>query len=288
MPRGAVSLSHGNRVLDLSSGPIVMGILNVTPDSFYDGGRFASLERARSQAERMIEEGAAIIDVGGASSRPGSDPVPPDTECGRVLPVIETLRASWNGWISVDTYRAEVARAAIEAGADMINDISAGSMDVRMKEVAADTGVPAVLMHMKGTPKNMQQDPRYKALLPEMIEYFETRIRDWTEAGVAERQILLDPGIGFGKTLTHNLLILKHLDRIAALDRPVVLGTSRKSFIGTVLGREVEDRLVGTLATVALGAWHGALIHRVHDVGAARDALAMVHAVRSAREEGEE
>jgi dihydropteroate synthase len=260
-----------------------MGVLNVTPDSFYDGGRYESRRKAVERAFRLVEEGAAILDVGGESTRPGSDPVPASVQKERTLPVIEAVRERWKGWISVDTCSGEVARSALEHGADMINDISAGRLDPGIREVAAAFGAPCVLMHMKGTPRTMQHQPTYGSVVREVIEYLEERINDWEEAGVSREQILIDPGIGFGKTVDHNLTVLKHLPEFRRLGRPIVLGTSRKSFIGTLLDRDADDRLLGTLATVAIGAWNGADILRVHDVQETREVLTMVHAIQSAR-----
>ena len=274
---------RGKRI-DFSDGPFAMGVLNVTPDSFYDGGRYKGREKAVERALELVEEGATVLDVGGESTRPGTDPVPAHIQKERILPVIEALRECWEGWISVDTCSGEVARAAVEQGADMINDVSAGRMDPSMKEVAAGLGVPCILMHMKGTPRTMQDQPTYTSLGPEIIEYLGDRIAAWEEAGVSRDKILIDPGIGFGKTVDHNLLILKHLCEFQVLGRPIVLGTSRKSFIGTLLGRDVEDRLVGTLATAAVGAWNGADVLRVHDVQETREVLSIVRAIKEARE----
>lgn len=283
-PKGTPDpIACGDKRLDFSDGPVVMGVLNVTPDSFYDGGRYDDRKKAVEKAERLIGEGASILDVGGESSRPGSDPVPASVQKDRILPVIHAVREHWQGWISVDTCSGEVARAAVEAGADMINDISAGRMDADMKFVAAELGVPSILMHMKGTPKTMQDKPTYGAVVAEIIEYLAERMAVWEEAGVSRENILLDPGIGFGKTLRHNLLILKHLSDLAVLGRPIVLGTSRKGFVGALLGRDVEDRLMGTLATVAIGAWNGADVFRVHDVGETREVLTIVRAIREVR-----
>jgi len=273
-------IACGGKTMDFSGRPLLMGVLNVTPDSFSDGGRFLSFEKASERAFQMIEEGADILDIGGASSRPGSDPVCDEVQKERVLPVIRQIRGHWDGWISVDTWSSNVARAAIDAGADILNDISAGGMDPAMKDAARETGVPVVLMHMKGTPKTMQLDPTYEGLFRELLGYFEARIREWTEAGVSRERILIDPGIGFGKTSLDNLRILKHLEEFKTFGRPVVLGTSRKSFIGAVLHKDVGERLLGTLATVAIGAWNGAHVVRVHDVAETREVLDMVHAIR--------
>ncbi|MEW6440757.1 MAG: dihydropteroate synthase [bacterium] len=273
-------IDYQGKRLDFSGRPLIMGVLNITPDSFSDGGRYLHFERAVERASQMIAQGADILDLGPASSRPGSDPVPDSVQEERLLPVLREIREGWNGWISVDTPSSRVARAAVDAGADMINDISAGCMDPAMKDLAALEGVPVVLMHMKGTPKTMQQDPVYDSLFSELVEYFDERIGAWTEAGVLRERILVDPGIGFGKALVHNLLLLKHLGELRACGRPIVLGTSRKAFIGAVLKRDAGGRLLGTLATLAIGAWNGAHIMRVHDVAEAREVLAMVQAIR--------
>ncbi len=265
--------------MDFSGRPLLMGILNVTPDSFSDGGRYLEAEKAVTRALQMVREGADILDLGGASSRPGSELVPDGVQIERILPVIRKVREEWDGWISVDTYSSAVARAAVDAGADMINDISAGVIDPAIMEVAAGAGVPVVLMHMKGTPRTMQIHPSYGSLFGEMVAYFEERILAWEDAGVPRERILIDPGIGFGKTVAHNLRILKHLGEFRVIGRPVVLGTSRKSFIGSVLNRTVEERLIGTLATLAVGVWNGAHVLRVHDVAEAREVLVMVHAI---------
>jgi dihydropteroate synthase len=280
-PSGPIAC-RGKKI-DLSDGPVVMGVLNVTPDSFYDGGRYGAYEQAVERAWRMVDEGAAILDVGGESSRPGSDPVPAEVQKERILPVIQAVRERWQGWISVDTCSSDVARAAVEQGADMINDISAGGLDPDMKKVAAELGVPCILMHMKGKPKTMQDEPVYGDVVPEIIEHLAERIAVWEDAGVASENILVDPGIGFGKTVDHNLLILKHLRELEVLGRPIVLGTSRKAFVGALLDRDLEGRLVGTLATVAIGAWNGAHILRVHDVQETREVLTIVHAIKEAR-----
>ncbi len=283
-PKGPpVLITPQGKRMDFSDGPAVMGVLNVTPDSFYDGGRYDARDLAVERAWRMIEEGAAILDVGGESTRPGSDPVPAARQQERILPVIAAVRERWQGWISVDTCSSEVARAAVEAGADLINDISAGRLDSEMKTTAAELGVPCILMHMQGTPRTMQESPTYGNVVREIMEALAESIAVWEDAGVRRENLLVDPGIGFGKTLDHNLLILKHLSELRELGRPVVLGTSRKSFIGTLLDRDVDDRLVGTLATAAIGAWNGADVLRVHDVQETREVLTIVRAIKEAR-----
>jgi dihydropteroate synthase len=275
-------IRYQGKTLDFARGPHLMAVLNVTPDSFYDGGRYLDAEKALDRALQLIEEGADILDVGGASSRPGSDRVPDSQQMERVLPVIRAIRRRWDGWISVDTYSARVARASVEEGADMINDISAGSMDPDMRGVVARTGVPVILMHMKGTPKVMQQNPSYESLLSDILGAFEDWMRTWETAGVEWGKMLVDPGIGFGKTLEQNLRILRNLEELKILGRPIVMGTSRKSFIGSILGQDVGDRLPGTLATLAVSAMKGAHVFRVHDVAEARDTLTLVQAIRKA------
>lgn len=262
--RGLIRLR--DQELDCSSRTLVMGVLNVTPDSFSDGGRFYDPVKAVQHGLKLARDGADIIDVGGESTRPGSEGIPVQEEMRRVIPVIEALAREVKVPISVDTYKSEVAARALEAGAAMVNDISAMRFDPRMAEVIAEYGVPVVLMHMLGTPKDMQLDPRYKDLLGEILDFLRARIEWAVSRGIAEDQIIVDPGIGFGKTLEHNLSLLKNLSRFSCLGRPILLGTSRKSFIGKILGVDVDQREEGTAATVALGICNGANIVRVHDV----------------------
>jgi dihydropteroate synthase len=269
--------------LHLGRRTLVMGVLNVTPDSFSDGGLFLDTHRAIEHGLRMAEEGADIIDVGGESSRPGSDPVSQDEELGRIIPVIEALASQLSIPISVDTYKAQVAERAIEAGAQMINDISGLRFDPQMPSVAARFDTPLILMHIKGTPKTMQQNPSYEDLMGEIITYLREGIALAERVGgVDPHQVIIDPGIGFGKRVEDNLMILKRLPELTCLGRPLIIGTSRKSFIGAVLNREVDQRAIGTLATVAVSALKGAHIVRVHDVGPARQAVDMVDAVVNA------
>ncbi|MBD3182868.1 dihydropteroate synthase [Candidatus Poribacteria bacterium] len=252
--------------LDEINRTLVMGILNVTPDSFSDGGKFNSVARAVEHARKMVEDGADIIDLGGESSRPGSLPVPEEVEIERVLPVIEKLVKFIDVPISIDTYKSPVARQALEAGATIINDISALRYDPDMASVAVDAGVPVILMHMKGTPRDMQRNPHYKSLIPEIISFFSERINFALKEGISHEQIIIDPGIGFGKTIDHNLEIIRRLRDFKVLDKPILMGTSRKSFIGKILDLQVEDRLEGTAATVVVSICNGADIVRVHDV----------------------
>jgi len=263
----------------LGTRTLVMGILNCTPDSFSDGGLFRDSAEAIEHGLRMAEEGADILDVGGESSRPGSDPVPLEEELKRAIPVIEGLASRLKIPISVDTYKAEVAEQAIAAGAQMINDISGLSFDPQMPAVAARHDTPVIIMHMKGTPKTMQQAPAYADVMREIITDLRAGIKRATQAGVDPQQVVVDPGIGFGKRVTDNLAILNCLDELTVLERPILIGTSRKAFIGTILEREVGDRMTGTLATVAVSALKGAHIVRVHEVAPARETVAMVDAI---------
>ncbi len=260
-------LSWGDFCLDFSKKTCIMGILNVTPDSFSDGGLFFDKLKAVEHALSMQDDGADIIDIGGQSTRPGAEEISEDEEIERVIPVITALSGRLRIPISIDTYRSSVAEQAINAGASMINDISGLHFDRRMPEVAARYKLPVVIMHMKGTPKDMQDDPRYDALIPEIMDYLREGIIRAEDAGVAGDMIVIDPGIGFGKTLEHNLQIIRHLDEFTQLEKPLLLGTSRKSFIGRILGGlPPAERIEGTAATVAIGIMKGANIIRVHDV----------------------
>jgi len=266
----------------LGTRTLVMGILNCTPDSFSDGGLFRDSAEAIEHGLRMAEEGADILDVGGESSRPGSDPVPLEEELKRTIPVIVGLASRLDIPISVDTYKAEVAEQAIEAGAQMINDISGLSFDSLMPAVAARHDTPVIIMHMQGTPKTMQQAPAYTDVMQEIITDLCAGIARATQAGVDPQQVIVDPGIGFGKRIADNLTILNRLDELTALERPILIGTSRKSFIGTIVDREVSDRTIGTLATVAVSALKGAHIVRVHEVASAKETVVMVDAILNA------
>ncbi|KYD27348.1 dihydropteroate synthase [Geobacillus sp. FSL W8-0032] len=244
---------------DLSKKTLIMGIVNVTPDSFSDGGRFYDIENAVKHAKRLVAEGADIIDIGGESTRPGADPVPLDEELRRVIPAVKAIAEAVNVPISIDTYKAEVARQAIEAGAHIINDVWGAKADPDMARVAATYGVPIILMHNR-------RDMAYRELISDMIADLQESIRIAKGAGVKEENIILDPGIGFAKTVEHNLEVMRRLDEFAALGYPLLLGTSRKRFIGHVLDLPVEDRVEGTGATVCLGIVKGVHIVRVHDV----------------------
>lgn len=259
-----------------------MGILNVTPDSFSDGGVYLRPEAARRHAQQMVEDGAAIIDVGGESSRPGAAPVTADEEARRVLPVIRAIRRRLSVPISIDTWKAEVAARALEAGASVVNDITALRGDARMAQVVAKARAGVVLMHMQGTPRTMQRHPRYGDVVEDVAQFLAEAIARARRAGISKERLWIDPGIGFGKTVAHNLLLLHNLERFARLSVPVVVGPSRKSFIGAILGAEVRERLAGTLACVASAASAGVDGVRVHDVKPAAQLLAMWTAIDQA------
>jgi len=278
-----LKLPGGN--LELGKRPVLMGILNLTPDSFFDGGEFLDPEKALARAEKMAEDGAEIIDVGGESSRPGAEPVPLEEELKRVMPVLEKL-ASRIGrtLISIDTQKSEVAKRAIDHGASIINDISALGTDDRMAEVAAAAKAGLVLMHIRGTPKDMQKNPSYEDLFGEIIRFLKERSERALAAGVSEDKIIVDPGIGFGKTVEHNLELVRDLWRLRSLGRPVLLGVSNKNFIGKVLGAEKDERFEGTAASVVAGILAGADIIRVHDPGRLKKFAAMAGAIRAAQD----
>ncbi len=262
--------------------PVIMGILNVTPDSFSDGGRYRSVEEAVDHARLMIEEGADIIDVGGESTRPYSEPVAEKEELHRVIPVIERLHEIPGAFISVDTYKASVAREALKAGADMVNDISGLTYDNAMAGVIAENDAYTVIMHIKGTPRNMQENPRYDDVIGEIREFLHERVEYAVLSGVDREKIVVDPGIGFGKRVEDNLRILKMLDAFKELGRPVLVGTSMKSFIGKITDMPLEERVEGTLASLAVAIMNGADVLRVHDVRRARKVLKIVKAVMEA------
>jgi len=271
------SWSIRDQILDFNKEPIIMGILNVTPDSFSDGGLFIAPDRAVERALQMKAEGARIIDIGGESSRPGSDQVSGQEEMARVVPIIEELRSRSNVLISIDTTKSEVARAALVAGADIVNDISALELDPKMLEVVQAVDCPVVIMHMKGTPKNMQKNPTYVDVSAEVYAYFQNRLSVLSDAGI--NRIALDPGIGFGKRIEDNLQLLRDLKDFKAFKLPILIGLSRKSFIGEILGRTVEQRLVGGLAANIFARQQGAAILRVHDIKETKDALGMYQAI---------
>jgi dihydropteroate synthase len=262
---------------------LIMGVLNVTPDSFSDGGRFAARDAAVAHAIEMAAAGADLIDVGGESTRPGSQPVPAEEQVRRVVPVIEEIaRRNVSAVVSIDTTRATVAAAALDAGASLVNDISAGRDDAAMLPLVAERGVPVVLMHMQGTPATMQLNPTYDDVTAETIAFLRERIAVAEHAGVEPHRILVDPGIGFGKTMAHNLELLRRQDElVATLDRPVVIGTSRKGFIGRITNEpEPSRRLFGTAAAVAWSVANGAAVVRVHDVAEMSKVVRMTEAIR--------
>jgi len=259
-------LEMGSSKLEFGRRTLIMGILNVTPDSFSDGARFMDVEAAVAHARQMIAQGADIIDVGGESTRPGSAPVSAQEEKKRVLPVIERLAQGTDALISIDTTKAEVARASLAAGAAMVNDISGLRFDAEMASVVAEQGVPVCIMHIQGTPRSMQEDPRYDDLMGEIIDHLEEGLEIAQRAGILQGKIIVDPGIGFGKTVEHNLEILRRLRELKVLGRPILVGASRKSVIGKVLGLAADERVEGTAAAVAISIANGADLVRVHDV----------------------
>jgi len=275
-----LAIDCAGKLLDLSR-PQVMGILNITPDSFSDGGAFFTPAAALGHAREMVAEGAAIIDIGGESTRPGAAPVPLAEELRRVIPVIEVLHDTLPVPVSIDTRHPAVMQAAVAAGAGLINDVNALQAPGAV-EMAARLGVPVCLMHMQGIPESMQDNPEYGDVVAEVRQFLGDRAGTCLAAGIARERILLDPGFGFGKTTRHNLLLLQHLDRLVAEGYPVLVGLSRKSLIGNVLGLPVDERLYPGLALAVLAVWQGAAIVRTHDVRATREALDMCHAVSRA------
>jgi dihydropteroate synthase len=252
----------------------VMGVVNVTPDSFSDGGLYLDARNAIEHALELEREGASILDIGGESTRPGASPVGESEELRRVIPVLEALRAADSrAQLSIDTSKAAVARAALDAGASLVNDVTALRGDPEMAELIAASGADCCLMHMLGEPRTMQQDPRYDDVVSDIKAFLEERMRFAVNYGIAESRIALDPGIGFGKTTEHNLELLRRLDEFVALGRPIAIGTSRKSFLGKITARPVEDRIAATIATNVIAYERGARIFRVHDVAPVHDAL---------------
>ncbi len=257
----------------------IMGVVNVTPDSFSDGGLFLDPKAAVAHGLELAAEGADVLDVGGESTRPGAEPVAADEELRRVLPVIEGLTAAGTpAQLSIDTSKLAVAEAAVAAGATYVNDVTAFRAEPEIAGLVADRGVDCCLMHMRGKPRTMQADPAYDDVVSDVKAFLEERLAAAVAAGVAEERLTLDPGIGFGKTLEHNLELLRRLGELVALGRPILVGTSRKSFLGRMTGREVDDRLAGTIATNVLALERGASVFRVHDVAPVADALAVAAA----------
>ena len=258
---------------------LLMGVVNVTPDSFSDGGRFLEPSAAVAHGVRLAQEGAAILDIGGESTRPGAEPVGAEQELRRVIPVVEGLASADTGsQLSIDTSKAAVARAALDAGASYVNDVTAFRADPAIAGLVAERDAECCLMHMLGEPRTMQEDPRYGDVVSDVKAFLEQRLAFAVAEGVPEERVTLDPGIGFGKTLDQNLELLRRLEEIVAIGRPVMVGTSRKSFLGKLTGREVDQRLAGTIATNVLAYARGASVFRVHDVAPVRDALTVAAA----------
>ena len=280
------TLSWQDHVLNLDQRTHIMGVLNVTPDSFSDGGDYFEQEKAIEHGLEMAEDGADIIDVGGESTRPYSEKISSGEETERVIPVIDALHKELTIPISIDTRKGEVAEEAIKAGASMINDISALRFDPHMASIAARTGLPVILMHMKGTPENMQENPTYEDLIVEILGFLEDAIRRAVTAGIKKDLIIIDPGIGFGKTFDDNLRIIKNISRFRSLQSPILLGTSNKSFIGHILDKEARDRDTGTMATIAAGVINGAHIVRAHNVREAVETVKIIDAIKQGRVSG--
>jgi len=267
------------RMIAIDDRALIMGIVNVTPDSFFDGGRYLAPEQARDHAVQLAEEGADLLDLGAESTRPGSGSIDEAEELQRLIPVVRAVAKSVTVPISVDTSKSVVARAAIDAGAAIVNDVTALRGDASMAQLVAETGAGVILMHMQGTPQTMQRAPQYEDVAEDVERFFVERIRYAAEQGISGRQIVLDPGIGFGKLLGHNLDLLAQLSSFGKLGHPVLVGLSRKGFIGQLTGRPVQDRLWGTAAVVALAVAQGAHIVRVHDVQAMKDVVTVAAAV---------
>ena len=258
---------------------LIMGILNMTPDSFSDGEQFKSHDKAIDHALKMVEEGANIIDIGGESTRPGAEAVQLEEELSRTIPIIEAVRLKSDCLISIDTYKSKVAKAALDAGADMVNDISGLTFDHNMASLVAKRNVPVIIMHIKGKPGDMQKNPNYDNLIKEIKAFFEVQIAIAKKAGIDSSNIILDPGIGFGKRLEDNFEIIRELGQISTMGYPVLLGPSRKSFIGFTLDLPVEERIEGTLASITAGVINGARIVRVHDIRATRRTLTITEKI---------
>lgn len=271
-------LSLAGRTLDLGASPLIMGIVNVTPDSFSDGGEHFGVQKAVEHALKLDREGADWLDIGGESTRPGATPVPLDEELRRVIPVIQALVSQTDKTISIDTYKPEVARQAIEAGASVINDVT-GFCDPGMIELATRTDAACVVMHMRGTPADMMEQTNYTDVVADLVDYFQQRIEELVVAGVDRERIIIDPGIGFAKRRADNLRLIHRIDELASLGRPILLGASRKRIIGEITERSEDGRLYGTLATSVWGYLRGVHLLRVHDVGPTRDVLAMTRAI---------
>lgn len=285
-PAPLFRLSWSEYTLDLSRRTHVMGVINVTPDSFSDGGQFFEKERAVAQGLQLAADGADLLDVGGESTRPYSKGISAGEEMDRVIPVIEALKRELTIPISIDTLKAQVAREALRCGASMVNDISSFCADPGMASVAAEAGVPVILMHMKGTPADMQVKPSYGDVVAEIITFLKEVVEQAVNRGVRRERIIVDPGIGFGKSFDHNLEILKELGRFQCLDAPILVGSSRKAFIGRILDKKVHERDTGTMATVAAAVMNGAHIVRVHNVKQAVETVRVIDAIKRGRIEG--
>ena len=259
-------LEAGSYTLEIGGRTLVMGVINTTPDSFSDGGSFDTLEKAHKRASEIAAAGADIIDIGGESTRPGAEPLPLEEELHRTVPLIESLAGELDVPISIDTYKSEVAGRALDAGACILNDITALRFDEKLAPLAAERGAPVILMHMQGEPRNMQENPKYEDVVGDISRFLRERAAAAVQAGISPERLLVDPGIGFGKTVEHNLEILRRIEEFRGLAYPLVLGTSRKRFIGSVLDRPVDQRLLGTAATVAFAISRGVDVVRVHDV----------------------
>jgi dihydropteroate synthase len=274
-------LEMGETALALGGRTYVMGILNVTPDSFSDGGLYLQPQQAVKRAEEILAEGADVLDVGGASSRPGAEPTPEEVELQRVIPVVREVVRRYGALVSIDTYRARVAAAALDVGAVMINDISALRFDADMAPLLARSRAAVVLMHMRGTPRTMQQGPAYRHVIDEVYTFLEQRLQYAVQQGIPRQRIVVDPGVGFGKGMRHNLELLRGLEHFRSLGQPLLVGTSRKSFLGRLLRREVWERLEGSVASAVYAALRGAALVRAHDVGPTVQAMRLVEALRT-------
>jgi len=277
--RKSYNLSFPSKSINLAEKVAVMGILNLTPDSFYDGGKYKGEKEILNRVEQMVKEGADIIDIGGESTRPGALPVTEKEEIKRVIPYIRKITHLFDIPVSIDTYKSKVAISALEEGAQMVNDISGLRFDPEMVKVVSSYNVPIVIMHIKGTPRNMQNNPRYESLMDEIISYLDDGIQRAVKAGIDPEKVIVDPGIGFGKTVEHNLFILKRLSELKVLGKPILIGVSRKSFIGKVLGLPVEKRLTGSLAASCVAVMEGARIIRTHDVKETREVVDLTDAI---------
>ena len=279
MPTPNFVLNFSHTSLDLTKKVVVVGILNLTPNSFYDGGKYQTEKDILKQVEKMIKEGADIIDIGGESTKPFARKISWEEEVKRTIPYIQKITSLFKVPLSIDTYKAKVAKSAIEAGVEMVNDISGLRFDPCMAEVVSSNKVFLVMMHIKGTPRNMQDNPHYDFLIPEIISYLKESMRIATSAGIDPEKIIVDPGIGFGKILEHNLFILKNLKELEILQRPILIGVSRKSFVGKFLKLPLKERLLGGLAATCVAVLGGARIVRTHDVKETRQTVDMVNAI---------